>query len=193
MTTQQVPVPVNPPFVTESVILPALFLSRENIRRLYVEARDRTVAEARAAMGASVRLIVRGMLPSDIGETNEQWADQTATTTNAYENTIIATQSVADQRFLGIYGLVYYGQQVVRAIRWTVKSRLMAHWDLSAIISDDTRLDARTAYALSPFTIPQNISVTIAQYVNLPAAVIYSTEIAYLGITVEKAGRTIDV
>ena len=190
MTTQRTPAA----FVTESVLRPAMFLSREDIRRIYEGARDRAVAEARAALGPGVRLTVRGLVPSDLGETNEQWADQTGTTTNAFENTIIATQTIANERFCGIYGVLYTGDaQVVRVLRITVKSQIRAHWDLSPIISDDTRLDARTAYALSPFTIPQNTSVLIEQYLNIPVAAANAVEIAYLGVTVEKAGRTIDV
>ena len=181
-----------PDYVTESVIRPAALLTRDAIRAIYEDCRGKTLVAARQSLGPAVRLIVRQMLPTDLQETNNVWTDQTSGTDNGFENSIIANQVVANERFIGVYGAVYSGTQAVSVVRFTVKSRILAYWDFSCIISDDERLESRTAYTLSPFVIPQNINVLIESYTRLAGGTAQSTEIAYQGIVVEKAGRTID-
>ena len=181
-----------PDYVTESVIRPAALLTRDAVRAIYEDCRNKTLVAARQSLGPAVRLIVRSMLPSDLGETDNIWADQTSGTSSAYENSIINNQVIANERFVGVYGAVYSGTQAVSVVRFTVKARILAYWDFSCIISGDERLESRTAYTLSPFVIPQNIAVTIESYTRLAGGSAQSTEIAYQGIVVEKAGRTID-
>ena len=193
MTQPRPAVPPSQDYATESVIFPAILLSRESIQRIYQECRNRAINAARTGM-PGVRLTVRGLLPSDLGETNEIWSDQLTTTANAYQNSIIASQNIANERYIGIYGLTYIGTQAVRALRWTVKATKIAVWDLTPILSDDVRLDARTGYTPAPFIVPQNIGVTVEQYpLGGVEAGIQAANIAYLGVVVEKAGRTIDV
>lgn len=177
--------------LTKSVLVPAIFLLPDEVRRARELAIQETVRVAEEGLrGADVT--VRDMLPSDLGETNEIWADQTGTTANAWENTHIASQSIANERFVGVYGLVNTSQDSrVVALRFTIGSALRAQWSLFPLDTDDQRIETRTGIALSPWVVKQNQQLTIEQYISGTPVRIGSTHIAYLGVTVEKVGRVL--
>lgn len=175
--------------VLESILEPHFWLSQQEIQRRIQDCIELTVEKA--SKDISGALVARDLLPSDLGETNEIWTEQLSTTANAWENGIIASQSIPDQVFVGIYGLVDTSDpQMAAGLRFTVGTGRRLQISLFNLLSEDKSLRARTGFLRSPLVISQNQAITIDQYVRAatPQAA-YSVEIAWLGVAVEVVGR----
>jgi len=182
----------DPQLLVQSKLVPAAFLTPQRMEALSDAALSAALAKAKADM-KGVMFTARAMLPSDLGETNEIWADQTGGSGNARENSIIAAQAVADDTWVGIYGLIdTSAAQYISYIEWSIGSGVRARWSVFDYWSEDTRIEARTAYALNPIVITKSIAATIVYYIMGAAGTSQSTHIAYLGWVVEKAGTIIN-
>lgn len=181
------------PLQTVSVLRPALFLPREEQQRLFENARQQLEIEAYKVLGASQNLVFRGLRPSDLGETNDVWAETIGTTANVYENSQITSQTIPDDTVVVLYGVHDLTDvQFVTSLRIRSGQGVRAEWDLFPIITDDKRLDARTAYALSPIIITKGINVDIQYYVRQGSPqTARGAEIQILGMVAEKSGQII--
>ena len=173
--------------LSKSVVISGVWFTPEMAHKLVNDTIDKVVEAARGDMkGAD--LIVRDLLPTDLAETNNIWADATGATVNVFENSMIATQAIANERFVGIYGVLDTSTiQAVSVMRWTVAGAIVAIWSLQNLLSEDASIKARTGFVMTPLVVRQNQQVTREDYVRVYSS---STEIALLGITVEKSGRT---
>ena len=179
--------------VTESVLRSARLLSDEEIRKRYRFTVEQTVKAARETLGPGVKITTRDLLATDLAETNNIWSGQTGSTASAFENSIIANQAIANEAFVGLYGVLNLSTvNSVSHNRITVGGKKVAQWSLFQIIGGDESGDVRvrTGIAGAPIIISQNITVLIENYVRVATE---GYELVYLGVVAEKAGKTIDI
>ena len=179
---------------TNSVLIPAGDMPPDERFRLITATRDEAVLAARRSLG-SRKLTARQLVGSDFALTPQGWAETVTATQNAYQNSAIASAAIADETFIGVYGVHVAGPDSVSGLRWTVGGRRVAQWDMQAVLADDIAIqqrENRTMFAMSPIIITQNITITIEHYVRGGSAVgIRGVELVYLGIVIEPHGRTI--
>lgn len=181
--------------ITYSVLEPVAVLSDAERRAIREAALDSALVAAKNGLkGSNIKLTVRDLFPSDLGETNEQWADQTGTSANVWENSIIASETVADERFIAIYGVLDNSEirGILAGLRFTFGRAIRAQWSLFKLASDDNRIEGRTAYARSPIVLTQNTPFTIEMYLSgTLVSTSQSVSLHYLGYVVEKSGKVI--
>jgi hypothetical protein len=177
----------------ESITLPAWSLTKEERLSLYITAKGRLIQEAQSRLHKG-DLIVRALRPTDLGETNDVWAETVTATGNAWEASQIADQQIPDEVMVCLYGLIDTSDpQAVTGVRITAGAGLRAEWDMFPIIgSDPHNLELRTMYAQSPVIISPNMTVKIEYYVRaFSPQVILGAEIVLMGLTAEYVGRTL--
>ena len=185
------------PLLTESVVRPALQLHVGHIEDIYNQAREALYAAHLQSMGGEGNYIVRQLLPSDLNESNEIWAETVSNTGNAYQNSQIAGQDIPDDTTVCLYGLVDTSDpQSVTQIRVTSGQGVRAIWDLFPIIGSDPNKSGsvicRTMYAMTPVIITRNMNVKIEYYVRASSPqVTRGVEIALLGLVVENSGLNV--
>ncbi len=131
------------------------------------------------------KLITRDLEPSDLGLTNEVWYETTGATANTWENSDIASKTIADERLVAITGVVDASEGTpVSALRFTVGSSKVAQWNLDRI----SKTLEREGVTLSPIIITPNQVVTIEHYVKVAGS---GTEIGFVGVVCEKVGKTL--
>jgi len=138
-------------------------------------------------------LAIRNLAASDLGLTPRHWNEQTSGTFNAWENSAIANQPVADATWIGIFGAVDLSTDAaVSAIRVIAGGAQMREWDLQACFNPNIIAGAdlsRIAIASSPIIIGENRRVTIQQYTRgATNADARAAEVMLLGIVVEQTG-----
>jgi len=168
-----------------SVLLPVRVMAPERVDNLEEEARKKllevTLRELKGAR--EEQLVIRQMVPTDLGLTNEVWYETTGTTANTYEASGISEKTIANERFVAITGVLDNSEGApVSALEFTVGSSKVAEWSLDRLIQDGYR----EGIALSPVIITQNQKVTIKHYVKIKSS---GTEIILLGIVCEKVGK----
>lgn len=176
-----------------SVLRPAWTLSATDIDNIYLQTVTK-VSRAWQEVVDDGDYIVRATRPSDLGETNEVWAETVTAAGNAYQDSQIATQQISDNIVVGLYGLVDLSEyQFVSSVRITAGAGRRAEWDLFPFLgTPSTDLRLRTGYADTPVIITQNINITVAYYViNFSPQAIRGVEIPILGVTAEKVGLTL--
>ena len=183
---------------TESIVRPRHELSVGHIEAIWSQAQDQLVQEFYRAQGdANVPTIVRNLLPSDLNESNNIWAETVTATGSAYQDTQIAGQNIPDDTAICLFGLVDTSDpQAVTQLRITSGQGVRAIWDLFPIIGSSPTitggLECRTMYAVTPIIITQNMNIKIEYYVRpFSPQVIRGTEIAILGLVAEKVGKNI--
>lgn len=179
----------------ESVLQPALFLSKSEMLKRYEAAVDALSKTFSDVMGPNMPMAIRGLRPSDLGETNDNWAETVTAVANAYQDSQIADQNVPDDTVICLYGLMDTSDpQMVTAVRVKAGQGVRAEWDLFPIISSDQRPEARTAYAATPVVITKGLNVTISYYVRQARPqVVSGVEIVLLGLVAEKGGKILEV
>jgi len=113
----------------------------------------------------------------------EDWACITGgTTANAYET--MATGTIADTRWIGIYGVKINGSCSCTALRFTVGGSERIIWQLQALREDDDY----TGLSVAGVVIPQNTPYTISRWVRVLSS---SAFIVLKGVVVESRGLVI--
>ena len=179
----------------ESVVRPAWSLSVDRIDDLYLGAKQKLEEYADNVLGAGVEYHVRAVVPSDLGETNDIWAETVTATGSAYQDSQIASQQISDDVGVCFLGLVDTSDpQVVTAVRIQAGNSVRAQWDLFPILgSDPQNLPHRTVYAMNPVILTRRMVLTVRYYVRaFSPQVVSGVELALLGLIVEKAGTVIE-
>ena len=94
------------PLLTESVVRPANQLHVGHIEDIYNQAREAVYSAHLQAMGVDGNYIVRQLLPSDLNESNEVWAETVTASGSAYQNSAVADQIIPDDTTVCMYGLI---------------------------------------------------------------------------------------
>ncbi len=174
--------------IFQAKLVPQTQLSPEMMMGLR-NAALKSAVDAAAEAERRDSLTSRALLATDLGETNNLWGGQTGSSGNTWENSIIASQAIADDTWIGIYGLIDTSAgPFISAIRWDVGAGKRSQWSVDDYFTDDERQEARTAFALSPIVITKRQSVTIEFYVRGTGGTNKSVQIAYMGWVVEKGG-----
>jgi hypothetical protein len=183
---------------TESIVRPRHELSVGHIEAIYTQAQDQLVNEFYRAQGdPNVPTIVRNLLPSDLNESNNIWAETVTATGSAYQDSQVAGQNIPDDTAIVMFGLIDTSDpQAVTQLRISSGQGVRAIWDLFPIIGSDPNLsggvECRTMYAMTPIIITQNMNIKIEYYVRPSSPqVIRGAEIAILGLVAEKVGKNI--
>jgi hypothetical protein len=185
------------PLTTESVVRPANQLSIDHIDDLYNNAREALYSSHVRAMGGEGNYVIRQLLPSDLNESNEVWAETVTASGSSYQNSQIAGQTIPDDTSVCLYGLIDTSDpQPITQVRITSGQGVRAIWDLFPIIGSDLTVSGdithRTMYAMTPVIITRNINVKIEYYVRaFSPQVIRGAEIAIIGLVCENAGLNI--
>lgn len=172
--------------VLQSVLTPIRNMAPERLDSLQQGALARLLEIAEKDLkGPEKRLIQRDLMPSDLGLTNEVWDETTGGTANTFENSDIASKTIADQRFIVIWGLIDASETIsVSALRFTIGSSKVALWNLDKLAEDPNR----QGVALSPIFISQNTPITIEHYVKVANS---GTKLILVGAVCEKEGKTL--
>ena len=187
------------PLITESVVRPANQLDVGVIEDIYNGAREALYAAHIDVMGGDNNYIVRQLLPSDLNESNEVWAETVTASGSSYQDSQVASQTIPDDSSVCLYGLVDTSDpQAVTQIRVTSGQSVRAVWDLFPIIGSNPSISGdivcRTMYAMAPVIITKNINVKIEYYVRaFSPQVIRGAEIAILGLVIENSGKNVQV
>lgn len=172
--------------ITKSVLIPIHLIPESKFDAYREAAIAKVIEEATAALKGQ-RLVVRDLMPTDLGLSNEVWYETTGATANQWENSDIADKEVADNTFVCIWGVTDLGEApAVSALKFTIGGAEQAIWNLDKMI----KMEHRAAIALSPLIISQNIALTIEHYVKQADA---GVEIAFDGVVCEKEGLKLKV
>jgi len=168
-----------------SVLIPVRAMAPERVDSLEAVARSKLleVAMRELKVKTDEKLVMRQMMPTDLGLTNEVWFETTGATAKQYETSGIASKEISDERFVAITGVLDNSEGApVSALRFTVGGSKVAEWSLDRLSQDGYR----EGIALSPIIITQNQAVTIEHYVKTANS---GTEIILIGIICEKVGK----
>lgn len=140
---------------------------------------DRLLSIASRQLGIPTsELVVRSLIPSDIGTTTYNFP------LNAGWNTI-ANTAVADNRFIALTGVTYGGATpVATEIRIQAGGRVAEYWNIQNL----PLLQTPTFTDTSPTIVQQNQLLLIQVYATGASA---SENINFSGIVVERRGMTI--
>jgi len=125
-------------------------------------------------------LTVRELRPEDLGLSNPEW---TFSITGSQWNTLVNSNTIADNRFVGIYGVRYAqtGGQSVSQLKVTRAGKTVRYYHIQGV----SYLENQTAYFDDPVSVDQNTTVTIEGYGTATAS---AEKLVLLGLVVEKKG-----
>jgi len=164
-----------------------------------IKATARQLEEvARRDLGGA-RLVIRSLMPTDLGLTNEEWTEASGTD-NTWAETTIADATIDDNTFIAIYGCRFASLPAadppISAIRFTVGSAVKAIWNLYPLwvpyvvtTSGAAAYHAIAGIAETPIIVTQKIALTIEEFV-VEATTNY--KLAFDGLVVEKEGQKIN-
>ena len=112
----------------------------------------------------------------------EDWANVTATSADAYET--MATGTMGDQRWMGIYGVKTSQDNACTAIKFNIGGGDRAIWQLQSLSAENDYVGLTP----SGIVIPQNAIYTISRYVRQTLS---QTFIALKGVVVEPRGKVL--
>lgn len=169
----------------QSVLNPIRNMAPERVDSLEEAALTKLQEIAERDLGDDKSLVIRDLIPSDLGLTYEVWFETTGATANTWENSDIADKTVADERFIVIWGIIDASETIaVSAIRFTVGGSQVAKWSLDKLAMDPNRQGA----ARSPIFISQNTDITIEHYVKVANS---GTELIFVGAVCEREGKVL--
>jgi hypothetical protein len=149
----------------------------------YNRALRETIDLAQRQLGLTrEQLTVRPLRPEDLGLTNPNYLTTMAPTA---WTPIVSSQTIADNRFVMIYG-VYNNELVdeLQAIRIRKAGQDTRDWNIIGI----NQLKNKTGYADDPLIIEQNTVVNIEGYARTGSTI---EDFALLGVVVEKKGLVV--
>ncbi len=140
--------------------------------------------QAKEEMGLpESEIVVRSLRPEDIGFTNPIFASTTSADT--WTNSV-NTYTIADNRYVGIHGVVFDADEnTVVALRITREGKTARIWAIQQV----SGFEDKAGYADDPITIEQNTQITIEEY---GLATTKTNEICLLGVVVERRGLLIN-
>lgn len=130
------------------------------------------------------QLVLRPLRADDLGFSNPEWYFNPMVATSW--NAIISSVTIADNRFIGIYG-VYNNEDAGDAsqIKVTRAGADTRYWHIQQIEG----WQSNVGFADDPFTIDQNTIANIQLYARAASTL---TEFQLLGVVVEKKGLLIN-
>lgn len=131
------------------------------------------------------KLLVRDIRPqADLDYTVESWSEVTGATANVYET--MTTGTMADQRYVGIYGVKTseQGKGVCSMLKINVGGGDRAIWTLHSLGEEDDY----QGYCPSGIIIPQNAIYTISRWVLMVSLAFYCQ---LKGVVVEPRGKVV--
>ena len=182
------------PLTTQSVLRSGLYMDPVLVEDLIHLTIDQVGAKYQQDVGDE-EWIIRDLKPSDLGETNEVWAETITAAGNAYQNSQISSQSTADMKVIGIYGVLDLSyHQWVSAIRITGGAAVRAEWSLFPFLGAlDSDLKARTGFAMTPIILGENTPIKVEYYVRAGwPQQIRGVELVLLGVTAEKRATVLE-
>jgi len=126
------------------------------------------------------QIVIRQLRPEDIGLTT---AASTFNVASTGWNTLIDNKTIADNRFVGIHGILIgeSGTSVVSQLKVTRMGQDVRYW----VIQDINFLESPVIYFDDPVTIDQNTTLTIKGYA---LATDGEWRCTFLGAVAEKKG-----
>ena len=151
----------------------------------YIELVNKLKKQAMEEMGLpESEIVVRALRPGDIGFTNQPLF-QSTTSADAWTNSV-NTYTIADNRYVGIHGVVFDADEnTVVALRINREGKTARLWTIQQI----SGFEDKAGYADDPITIEQNTQITIEEY---GLATTKMNEICLLGVVVERRGLLIN-
>jgi len=174
-----------PKRVTEIQLIPFAELSTGQAAGIRNGARDAVIAQAARELRLSPdKLLVRDIDPKeDLDYSRASWDEQTGATADAYET--MSTGTMADRRYIGIYGVQDNSESVnVSKIKINVGASDKAIWFLENLYSING--GPRIGFSPSVVLIPQRKLYTISRYVLEASS---PAQIVLKGFVVEAYGR----
>lgn len=159
-------------------------IRNEIVRRMIAEAMAKTNLSEDKIVVRDIRakddvILYSGGSAVDL----EDWGCVTGTTANAYET--MAADTMADQRWIGIYGVkVDEDALSCTALKFNIGGADRVIWQLQALNEDD----GFVGFCPSGVIIPQNDPYTISRWVRIAST---STHIVLKGVVVEPRGKLI--
>ena len=155
-----------------------------SIRNQVIQA---LLAKASAELKLSqTSLVVRDIQPAnDLDFSTEDWFEVTGATANAYEN--MTTGTMADQRYVAVYGVKDDGIPSCTLLRFNISSGNRTIWNLQGLQSINDQ-DERIGISPAPIIITPNAPYTISRYVRMVSS---PSHIVLKGVVVEPRGRVI--
>ena len=150
----------------------------EAYRQMVEELRSRARSQLKVS---DESLVTRPLRPEDVGLTTPKW-EFNISSADAW-NTLIDNKTIADNRFVGINGVLYgmSAQGAVTMLRVKRAGDIVRYWP----IQDLNYLENATAFFDDPVMVDQNQPITLEGYATKTS----STErIVLLGAVVEKRG-----
>ena len=172
---------------TKSILLPTSILSGEKlqeIRNLYIKK----LIEATLGEMPEDNLVIRDLMPTDLVLAQDDWRMTTGATARVWANSSIAAVTIADNRFVCIWGVSdISGAQAIGGLRITNAGTRVAIWSLDHLWAYP---DNMGGIALSPVIVKQNLVLTIEWYVKYPNAPV---EFVLDGAVCEKEGLALKI
>lgn len=128
-------------------------------------------------------IVLREMRPEDLGYGTPEFTNSVVAATN---NNIVNAVTIADNRFVGIYGIRYAqtGTQSLSQLNVTRKGSVVRYWQIQGAQA----LENGTLYFDDPVIFDQNTLVTITGY---PVTTNTAEKMVILGLVAEKAGMLV--
>ena len=150
----------------------------------YVALVHKLKQQAMSEMGLpESEIVVRALRPEDIGFIIPYFASTTSADT--WTNSV-NTYTIADNRYVGIHGVVFDADEnTVVALRITREGKTARIWAIQQV----SGFEDKAGYADDPITIEQNTQLTIEHY---PVVTSDFNEVCLLGVVVERRGLLIN-
>ena len=135
-------------------------------------------------------IIVRSMRPQDLGFASGTYGQLAITAANTATN-LVAANTIADNRYVGIYGIAANeafsaaGTAELEHVRITRKGSVAREWNIRAL----QLFENQTGWFSDPVILDQNTTVTIALFGSSTSTV---ADFELYGVTVEKRGLVVN-
>ena len=172
-----------------SILTPEYLLTRETVEGIIFSALEELGQVAREESKAQP-LAMRDLAPADLGFPNQAWNEQTGTTTSAYEASQISADTMADDTWVVIWGLMDNSDnQVASLLRMDIGGARVVQWELNRLWSSGN--PSRVGITINPVIITKNKEMTANLYIKQGAGRNGSIELVYLGAVAEIEGTTL--
>lgn len=169
---------------TQTQLIPFSELAPGQASAIRNEAVNFIVGEAVKQLKlAEEKLIVRDIRADiDLDYATEDWSEVSGTTAATYET--MSTGTMADQRWVGIFGVKISPNSVVSALRLNIGGADRVLWQLQSLGKYDDYVGFTPFVAL----IPPNTPYTISRYVTVASSPAFCL---LKGVVVEPRGRVV--
>lgn len=125
-------------------------------------------------------LVIRELRPEDVGYGTSEFTNSVVTTVT---NNLISSVTIANNRFIGIYGIRYAqtAPQSISQLAVTRKGSVVRYWQIQGVQSTENG----NMFFDDPVIVDQNTVLNVSGY---PVTTNTAEKIVFLGLVVEKAG-----